>query len=308
MMEQFTLPFLPMLADDDIRKSTLAYPSNVRRWRPATEADCGLWFHTEVSNIILPARFDYPAVLQKIEAKPPSLVVQIPETVDIVYDLSHPNSGKYPLVIGEWKRNLIDPERVAGKGASRVCCRICYNAWCQRQYAIEYECPYMFCLFCFDGEQLLLLQFWATSLEDMNDCLVDCWVIPHRNNSPGCTLRYAFHRLLIQGFRRCQGLSGLTVSINGLTPALRELFSGTPVFRIESGKLVYSHPQNSDGCIFHRELEVTHGSFYWAFYGQPIVGDNGEVLRDTRPMWARVFVGVAKLSMFAMTGIEIQVP
>lgn len=112
-----------MLADDDIQKSTLAYPSNVRRWRPATEADCGLWFHTEVSNIILPAWFDYPAVLQKTEAKPPSPVLQIPETVDIVYDLSHPNSGKYPLVIGEWKRNLIDLERVAGKGASRVCCR-----------------------------------------------------------------------------------------------------------------------------------------------------------------------------------------
>lgn len=120
----------------------------------------------------------------------------------------------------------------------------------------------MFCLFCFDGEQLLLLQFRAnTSLEDTNDCPVDSWVIPRRNNNLGCTLRYAFHRLLIQGFPRCQGLSGLPVSINGLTPVLRELFSGTPVFRNEGVSWSIRILRTATGAYFIVGLMLHTGPF-----------------------------------------------
>lgn len=55
---------LPPFADDDLRGGKLAFPPNRRVWRLETEEDCGVWFHTEVSNIVLAAWDDCPTVLQ----------------------------------------------------------------------------------------------------------------------------------------------------------------------------------------------------------------------------------------------------
>jgi hypothetical protein len=95
------------LADDDARVSRLAYPPNERRWRLETEEDCGVWFHTEVSNIILPAWSDHPIVLQTCQSKPASTTESIKENIDMIHALGDSRLQKLPLVIGEWKRNII---------------------------------------------------------------------------------------------------------------------------------------------------------------------------------------------------------
>lgn len=66
-----------------------------------------VWFHTEVSNIVLAAWHRQPVVLQTCQSKPPSDTEQIPEMVDMVYALADSRLKKRPLAIGEWKRNLI---------------------------------------------------------------------------------------------------------------------------------------------------------------------------------------------------------
>ncbi|KAM4061001.1 hypothetical protein HRG_010088 [Hirsutella rhossiliensis] len=45
----------PLYDDDTVRMNTSAVPLNERRWRLQTEADCELWFHSEISNVVLAA-------------------------------------------------------------------------------------------------------------------------------------------------------------------------------------------------------------------------------------------------------------
>jgi len=100
--------FVPLLADDDLRMSTQSFPPNVRRWRLEAEEDITVWFHTEISNVVLPAWSCTPDVLQACQPKPRNPgPQQIPEMVDIVYALADSKSNKQPLAIGEMKRNLI---------------------------------------------------------------------------------------------------------------------------------------------------------------------------------------------------------
>jgi hypothetical protein len=101
-------PFLPDYDDDPVRWAQPAFPPNRRSWRLETEEDCSDWFKAEVSNVVLAAWTDYPAILQVSHAKAfsdsPSR-----ETVDVSYTFAH-RSRKVPVVIGEWKRNLIQPQ------------------------------------------------------------------------------------------------------------------------------------------------------------------------------------------------------
>ena len=154
----------------------------------------------------------------------------------------------------------------------------------QTSYAVKYKCPHVF---CFDGETLLILQFRAATLDQIKhrDCPVDCWIIPRENGEGGVTLRYALYRLLIQGFRRCQSLAAVeNLIVNGYAPTTREFFSGRPLFNI-GNTLSYEHPQNSQDCVFDREVDISDGSLFWRFNEQPVIGDDGTIVRDTKPMW-----------------------
>jgi hypothetical protein len=61
----FDRAFLPLDTDDTIlRVSVEARRPNDRSWRLECEADCELWFHTEISNVVLAAWNQYPRVTQ----------------------------------------------------------------------------------------------------------------------------------------------------------------------------------------------------------------------------------------------------
>lgn len=95
------------------------HTQNERSWRLEMEEDCTTWDNTEVSNVVLPAWTNYPAVLQASHAKPSS-DAPMSETVDTTYTTVHTrlemDKGKHkktkvPLVIGEMKRGLINREQ-----------------------------------------------------------------------------------------------------------------------------------------------------------------------------------------------------
>ncbi len=126
----------------------------------------------------------------------------------------------------------------------------------RKRYAHKYQCPQ---IFCFDHGNLLMLQFRArdaTRIKDAN-CEVDCWVFPRRNEGD-TPLRYALYRLLLQGFRRCQGHWPMAnMSLRGVTPHHREFYNGQPVWKMADGR--YSaHPE---GC--YRKVDASYGAFYW---------------------------------------------
>lgn len=105
VLTDFESAMLPDYDDDYVRWAQPAFPPNKRLWRLATEEDCSDWFKAEVTNIVLAAWTDYPVILQVSHAKPFS-ASSSSETVDVSYTFKHLNR-KVPVVIGEWKRNLI---------------------------------------------------------------------------------------------------------------------------------------------------------------------------------------------------------
>ena len=102
----FTRAFIPWGKDDTLRLSAHAVPSNQRTWLFATEADCELWFHSEISNVVLPVWSRYPVVTQTSHTKPPH-VNNISEEVDAVYSTTVGDHTTV-LAIGEMKRDLIE--------------------------------------------------------------------------------------------------------------------------------------------------------------------------------------------------------
>ena len=100
--------FFALCDDDRVRMNEPASPSNVREWRFEMEADCENWFHTEVSNVVLAAWARYPSVLQSSHIKPLTDET-IPENVDITYSVKL-GQRRFPLAIGEIKRNLISAD------------------------------------------------------------------------------------------------------------------------------------------------------------------------------------------------------
>ncbi|KXX77148.1 hypothetical protein MMYC01_207562 [Madurella mycetomatis] len=263
----FERAFLPWDADDSLRTTVHAVSPNHRTWRFESEADCELWFHSEISNIVLPAWNQFPVVTQTSHTKPPR-VDNISEEVDAVYSVRF-GGGRTVLAIGEMKRNLVDA-RLWQRG------NIYSNAGQKklsqelRGYADKYQCPQVF---CFDGETLLVLQFRANKVEDIleENCPVDCWVLPRESsNTP---LRFALYMLLAQGFRRFQGMCAVPLTVGGLTPRLRQFFNGRPVWRVNGANLV-EHPGG-----YQRSVDPDSGAVKWTHDEDP------EAVWETLALW-----------------------
>lgn len=100
--------FLPLKDDDSLRLSESALPPNKREWHIFSAADRQLWFHTEISNIVLAAWSRYPAVVQTSHPKPQGFNNPADE-VPIAYSMQR-GSIRAILAVGEIKRNVIDRE------------------------------------------------------------------------------------------------------------------------------------------------------------------------------------------------------
>ncbi|KAK3336914.1 hypothetical protein B0T19DRAFT_447695 [Cercophora scortea] len=196
----FDPAFLPLWEHEEEKRITeSAHPPNTRFWRLETESDIEHWWHTEISDIVLSAWAQCPAIIQTCHTTP-LRDVKIPEIVDSTYAVYIGNQ-RFPVAIGEMKRNLIGWDHWQNGRLSAAQQKLAREL---RGYADKYECPQTF---CWDGEHLLILQFRARKPEHIRnaDCPVDCWVIPAKGST--CTLRYALHRLMVQGFRRCQAVA-----------------------------------------------------------------------------------------------------
>ncbi|RSL99753.1 hypothetical protein CEP52_009560 [Fusarium oligoseptatum] len=244
--------FMPLDADDALRMSELAVPTNYRHWRLEFEADGENWFNTEVANVTLAAWRSYPIVVSR-------------KNVDSIFSAKF-SGERAPLVIGEMKRNLISAAawqsgNILGQG-SQV--KLSQEL---RGYACKYECPQVF---CFDGSTLLILQFRALRAKDLEDerCWVDCWVLPRATSS--CTLRYALYRLLAQGWRRYQAeFSTPSFTIGGLTPCSREFFTGRPIWEGEGG----CFPTHPGG--YQRSVDAATRALMWTHEESPTKMETG---------------------------------
>ncbi|ATY60419.1 hypothetical protein A9K55_006902 [Cordyceps militaris] len=265
--------FVPEQADDQHRKSLGAYPPNPHCWRMDTEADARHWFYHEVSDTVMAAFASAPPLVQVAEAKAFS-DQHVAHVVDESFTFKTPRS-RIPLVIGEFKRNILLPgEWQRGKIVSAGQLTLSREL---RGYAVKYECPQVF---CFDGYSLLMLQFKAKTLEAIahEDCRVDCWFFP-RENAGGVPLRYAFYRLLVQGLRRCQGqLSPSIVTLNGQQSEFRNFYTGEPVWEIDDS--LHRHPWG-----MYRAVDPRNGSMYWMFNGQEVLDESGQRLLDGPPLY-----------------------
>lgn len=65
--------FLPEQNDDLLRRKAISLPPTKREWHLLSVADRELWFHTEISNIVLAAWSQYPTILQTSDARPHEL-------------------------------------------------------------------------------------------------------------------------------------------------------------------------------------------------------------------------------------------
>ncbi|GAB1320336.1 hypothetical protein MFIFM68171_10546 [Madurella fahalii] len=155
IIADFETPLLPDYDDDPVRWVQPAFPPNKRSWRLETEEDCTDWFKVEVSNIVLAAWTDYPAIFQVSQVKAFSDSSRS-ESVDVFYTFTYLNC-KVPIVIGEWKRNLIRPREWMESTLSNAQQKLAKEL---RGYVDKYQCLQ---IFCFDGEWLLMLQFRAKS-------------------------------------------------------------------------------------------------------------------------------------------------
>ena len=106
---EFDRAFLAQDEDDDLRLAGTAMRPNERSWEFKVKADCELWFHTEISNVVLTALHMYPNVLQSSHQKPPGQN-SISEEVDTIYTVEDGAEGasvRRVLAIGRMKRNHI---------------------------------------------------------------------------------------------------------------------------------------------------------------------------------------------------------
>ncbi|QUC23420.1 uncharacterized protein UV8b_07661 [Ustilaginoidea virens] len=239
--------FFPLYHDDEVRLQLPANPPNERAWRLETESDAELWFHTEISNIVLAGWSRYPTIVQNSHIKALS-GRNNPEEVDATYAYRS-EVEQVPLVIGEMKRRMITT-RVWQKGEtlSGPQQRLSREL---RGYAHKYHCPQVF---CFDGQVLLLLQFCATTRREIADenCNVDCWVIPR---GCGIPLRMAFYRLLVQGLRRFQGMR----AVAEFSCSLRQFYNGRPLWDVPGTRQYTSTPPYD----YRRSVDGATGCLIW---------------------------------------------
>lgn len=128
-----------------------------------------------------------------------------------------------------------------------------------------------------------MLQFCAETAEEIRheDCKVDAWIFPRHD--PGVTMRYALYRLLLQGFRRCQGMWPMptpTPHPFGQAPEYREFYSGQPMWNI--GGRYHAKPWGH-----RRRVDVYCGALYWTEQDgvTPLVDENGDRIWDTEQFW-----------------------
>jgi hypothetical protein len=200
------------------------------------------------------------------------------------------DNARVPVLIGEIKRNLINKREWQSGTLSEPQNRLSRelrgyvrhrNRSMSRpltvsdgsvRYADKYECPQ---IFCWDGETLLLLQFraqYAAQIKDPN-CQVDCWVIPRERST--CSLRYALHRFMVQGLRRCQSqIAEASLAVGGLTQFGREFYTGQPIWQLD-GKIFRNHPLG-----YYRIADIHTGALGWK-HGQ----DPSRVTWETGPCW-----------------------
>lgn len=268
VIADFDTPFLPAYDDENLRLAELAYPPNSRQHRLYSEQDAITWFHSEISNIVLPAFTSYPPLVQTGEP-PPVHGSGRAKQVDMAYTAKYMHHRTH-VAVGEFKRNLILYDEWQENGLSATQRKFSREL---RGYAYMYECPH---IFSFDQANFLMLQFRANSLADIRrDCEVDCWILP-RVNPNGTSIREALYRLLVQGFRRFQGQYRMPTSFS---PDMVEMFSGQPLF-LSNG--VYT--ANPNGCT--RLLDTGTGSFYWVNAdGDSLTDANGDQIWDTLPLW-----------------------
>ncbi|KAK3363937.1 hypothetical protein B0T25DRAFT_470175 [Lasiosphaeria hispida] len=255
----FDQAFLPPDSDDTVLRTVVkAMWPNDRAWRLESEADCELWFHTEISNIVLAAWNRFPQVTQCSHIKPPR-EDSIAEEVDTMYCVKD-GGTKTVIAIGEMKRNLINSQLwqkgdiSSSSGQEKLSKEL-------RGYAVKYKCPQVY---CFDGETLLLLQFQANNEADIADtqCRVDCWVIPRVNSYT--TFREALYRLLVQGLRRLQGNRAQQhPTLGSFTSQLRQFYNGRPVWMVD-GQYITEHPEG-----YYRSVDVYTGMMKWMHDGDP---------------------------------------
>ncbi|AEO69952.1 uncharacterized protein THITE_2171159 [Thermothielavioides terrestris NRRL 8126] len=263
----FDSAFLGSYEDDGMRMDEPAMAPNKRIWRLECEADCELWFHTEVSNVVLAGWNRYPQVTQTSHTKPPR-VENIPEEVDAMYTIKYRNE-RTVIAIGEMKRNLIQAAAWQAGNVLQVAGQKMLSREL-RGYAVKYQSPQVY---CFDGKTLLLLQFRADTPAKMMDadCPVDCWVLPREGSF--YSLRYALYRLMAQGFRRFQGMCALPISVGGLTPRSRRFFNGVPVWH-PNGVDQDEHPGG-----YVRSVNGTSGAVKWTH------SESGDLVWETAAFW-----------------------
>lgn len=127
-----------------------------------------------------------------------------------------------------------------------------------------------------------MLQFRANDREEIKSekCAVDCWILP-RVNPDGVTLRYGLYRLLLQGFRRVQGMCSMGTALYGRAPYRREFYSGTPIWKMDDGSYTSTPWEHV------RQLDSACGAFYWMDPdGKPLETDDQEMVWDTMPFWS----------------------
>ncbi|PHH76335.1 hypothetical protein CDD80_1604 [Ophiocordyceps camponoti-rufipedis] len=98
---------LPFYADDHRRLSSPSILPNPTSWTLKNEADIECWFFSEICQIVRGAWLEAPLVVFNKQARPPGEVHK--QAVDSVYIIK-PNGDEHVLMIGEAKRNLIEPE------------------------------------------------------------------------------------------------------------------------------------------------------------------------------------------------------
>ncbi|ODA83598.1 hypothetical protein RJ55_02113 [Drechmeria coniospora] len=263
----FQAAFLPPYADDALRMSAPAVSPNERQWRLQTEADCELWFHSEISNVVLAAWSQYPALTQTSHSKPMGDKA-VAEEIDATYAFRS-RHHKVALAIGEMKRNLINPGPWQRGNISMDMTQKRLSKEL-RGYADKYECPQVF---CFDGETLVLLQFRANTPGEIREegCPVDCWVLPRTKSTT--TLRYAFYMLLVQGLRRFQGSLAQPPTVGRHSSHFRQFYNGCPLWK--DGNL--NSPRHPDE--YERSVDTDTGEMIWTHPIDP------NPVRETLPIW-----------------------
>ncbi|KAF1365588.1 hypothetical protein EJ07DRAFT_95213 [Lizonia empirigonia] len=117
------------------------------------------------------------------------------------------------------------------------------------RYAYYYNCSQTF---CYDGMNLLILQFRASSREDIKTCQADCWVILTVSSPTTASIRYALYRLLSDGFHRSVGQANNPQVAIGNYRRYFEWFSGKPYWS-DGNNTLYQLPLQGYERVFHSQ-------------------------------------------------------